>query len=279
MREQSMDKSIANHWAQDDLFQKIQTALVDSGIDPTNVTVDDLSAVDHVHARGFQSTVELMDELPIKSGDHVLDIGCGIGGPARYVAHRFNCKTYGIDITESFIDVAHKLSELVRMQDATRFQLGDGHNLPYNDNDFDLAFCQHVTMNVKDRAQFFSEAFRVIKPGACFALTEHGLGQTGTPVHPLPWSRAGENEYLMRPDETESLLKAAGFTSIQMKSTGNQYLDAYKKAINAAKNGKSPKLGVHLVIGADALLVTENAARNIEEGRTFPVQFICRKPG
>ena len=133
-------------------------------------------------------------------------------------------------------------------------------------------------MNVADRTQFFAEAYRVLKPRAFFALTEHGLGPTGNPYYPLPWSEDGRGAYLVSPEETRALLEAAGFGDIMLEDTGAKYLAAYKQVMDMAAHGALPPLGVHILMGKSAPQKMRNAARNIEEGRTHPVQVICRKP-
>jgi hypothetical protein len=132
-------------------------------------------------------------------------------------------------------------------------------------------------MNVLDRPKFFFEAHRVLKSGAFFALTEHGLGPKGDPHYPLPWSEDGSGAYLVPPSETSDLLKAAGFEDIVLEDTGAKYLAGYKDVIEKAEKGMLPPLGIHILMGETASQKTRNAARNIEEGRTHPIQVICRK--
>lgn len=270
--------SIADHWGKGDVYALILSALQEASRSPDNLTVEDLAPVDHFHARGFPATIELGDRLPIEPDHHILDIGCGLGGPARYLAKRFRCSVSGIDITESFVVAANKLTSLVGMEDQVTIEHGDGHRLPYADGIFDGAYTQHVTMNVADRGQFFAEAYRVLKPGAFFALSEHGLGPAGNPHYPLPWSEDGRGAYLVSPSDTRTFLEVAGFEDIVIEDTGAKYLVAYKKAMELAAQGALPPFGVHILMGTSAPQKTRNAARNIEEGRTHPVQVICRKP-
>jgi SAM-dependent methyltransferase len=270
-------KTIAAHWGRGDVYAAIVSALEKASKPLAGLTVEDLAPVDHFHARGFPATVELADRLPIKAGQRILDIGCGLGGPARYIAKRFQCTVDGIDITAAFVEAANKLTVLVGMQGQVKIELGDGHRLPYADACFDGAYTQHVTMNVSDRGIFFSEAHRVLKPGAFFALTEQGLGPKGNPYYPLPWSEDGSGAYLVTPSETRALLEKTGFENVTIEDTGPKYLAGYKKAIERAEAGTLPPLGAHLLMGETALPKTRNAARNIEEGRTHPIQLICRK--
>ncbi|HEY7869160.1 MAG TPA: methyltransferase domain-containing protein, partial [Methylomirabilota bacterium] len=208
----------------------------------------------------------------------ILDIGCGVGGPARYMAKRFRCRVDGIDITPPFVEAANKLTALLGMEEAVRVEQGDGQRLPYPQACFDGAYTQHVTMNVADRPRFFSEAYRVLKPGAFFALTEHGLGPRGEPYHPVPWSSDGTGAYLVTPAETRAILEAAGFENIVVEDTGAKYLASYRIALEKAEQGALPPLGIHILLGDAALEKTRNTARNIEEGRTHPIQVVCRKP-
>ena len=272
-------QAIADHWGKGDVYALIVSALNKMSKPLDGLTVEDLAPVDHFHARGFPATIELADRLPIKAGQHVLDIGCGLGGPARYLAKRFQCQVTGLDITKPFVEAANRLTALLRMQGQVKIELGDGVRLPYADGTFDGAYTQHVTMNIGDRRTFFAQAYRVLKSGGFFALTEHGLGEKGNPHYPLPWSMDGSGAYLVTPSETRAYLERAGFLDIRIEDTGSKYAAAYKTVIEKAQKGELPPLGIHLLMGETAPQKTRNALRNIEEGRTHPIQVICRKPG
>ena len=270
-------QSISDHWGTGDVFARIMEAMQAAGINPDTVTVEQLAPVDHFHARGFPATVDLADALPIRAGDRLVDIGCGLGGPARYLAKRFQCRVDGIDITAPFVEAANKLSALVGMDDVVVCRHGDGQKLPYGDQEFDGGYTQHVTMNVPHRDVFFGEAYRVLRPGAVFALTEHGLGEVGDPHHPVPWSEDGSGAYLMRPADTVAALRNAGFTNIEVTDTGEKYLQGYQAAIERAEKGDTPVFGTHILLGKLAPQIVRNAGRNIEERRTHPVQILCYK--
>lgn len=271
-------QSISDHWGTGDVYDGIMKAMEAASISPDTVTVEQMAPVDHFHARGFPATVELADALPIQARQHIVDIGCGLGGPARYLAERFVCRVDGVDITGPFVEAANKLTALLKMEGQVEVELGDGQNLPYGDAMFDGGYTQHVTMNIADRAQFFGEAYRVLKPGAFFALTEHGLGPEGNPYHPLPWSEDGSGAYLITPADTVAYLEGAGFVDVEVEDTGSKYLAGYRRAMELAAQGALPPFGAHILMGQTAPAKTKNSARNIEEGRTHPIRVICYKP-
>src|SRR5262245_58485663 len=136
-------KSISDHWATGDVYARILDAMKLASLSPETVTVEQLAPVDHFHARGLAATVELADVLPIQADHHVLDIGCGVGGPARYLAQRFGCRVSGVDITAPFVEAANKLNALLKMEELVKVTLGDGEHLPFGNAVFDGGYAQH----------------------------------------------------------------------------------------------------------------------------------------
>ena len=161
---------IARHYSRGDLLSRLNAALIGDGANPEQPTIEALAPYDQFHGRGMEATIEMAAMLPARPSDHILDIGSGIGGPARYVASRFGCRVTGIDLTAEFCDVARHLTGLMRLDDRVRFERGDALHMPFKDGSFDGAYSMNVSMNIADKLAFYREIHRVSRRarGCCF---------------------------------------------------------------------------------------------------------------
>ena len=154
---------IENFWTRGDLYSRVNQAMYESGLNDKKLEIEDLFPIDQYHARGIAATVDLGKRMPISENQRIIDIGCGLGGPARYFAKKFKCLITGIDITPSFIEIGKKFNNLTSMSKQVSLQIGNGETLDFEDEAFDGGYSQHVTMNIKNRKEFFFEAYRVLK--------------------------------------------------------------------------------------------------------------------
>lgn len=186
---------------------------------PAPLTPDDLAPWDDMHIGGRKATAYFLESLDLKPGMKILDIGSGLGGPARQAAAQYGVHVTGIDLTPAHKDAAQALSEATGMQDRTAFITGDGKSLPFADESFDGAFSIHTGMNIADKAGFYRETARILKPGALFGLYEIFAQDESAPLlFPLPWADTGESSALATPDEAASLMEQAGFQTCRRES-------------------------------------------------------------
>ena len=271
------DNEVEAHYSRGDLYRAIADALVAAGKDISHLEPDDLVPLEHFHGRGVAATADLAASLAPSAGDKILDIGCGIGGPARYFARAFGCRVVGVDLTADFCDVARRLNQAVGLSENIQIEQASATGLPFDDGRFDAAYSQNVSMNIADKAGFFGEAHRVLRPGGAFALSELALGAGGPVIYPTPWSIDGVHSFLLTEQQTVAGLETAGFEVISVQDNGpvmHRFLEAQREAV--ARDG-APKLGPFILMGADAKEKGRNTARNLEEGRTRPIEIFCRR--
>lgn len=202
---------VREHYSGDDLEEVVLRALRDAGLDVDALRVDDLAGIDQLHAGFRPATEHLLESLDVSAGMELLDVGCGVGGPARVAAYLHGCRVTGIDLSEDFVDLARRLTERVGLADLVRFDRGSATHLPYGDASFERAMFNHVGMNIPDKEQVFGEVRRVLQDGGSFALYEQMRTGDGDLVYPLPWADDGAASFVETRESYARLLVSAGF--------------------------------------------------------------------
>ena len=180
-----VDRVVSHYTGSGDLASQIAESLRSAGKDISRLTTADLAAVDEFHIRDRKATLELAQSLNLSATTLVLDIGSGLGGPARTLAETYGCRVTGIDLTQAFCDAAATLSGWVGLSDRVTFQQGDATSLPFADAHFDAAMTIHVAMNIASKDQMYAEARRVLKRGSRFGVYDILQGEGGEMLFPV----------------------------------------------------------------------------------------------
>lgn len=271
-------RDITGHYTSGDLMARLEAALRDDGVDPERPTIEALATYDHFHGRGPEATEEIAALVAVAASDHLLDVGSGIGGPARFFARRFGCRVTGIDLTAEFCAVARELTRRLGMADRVRFEQGDALGMPFDAAAFDGAYSMNVAMNIADKAALYREIGRVLKPGAWLVLSELARGAGAEPDYPTPWASTAASSFLATPEATREGLEAAGFRIASLRDTTEASLayGARSRAIVEA-GGKPPHRAVGLIHGAAAAQAMANTARAVADGRLVPIEILGAK--
>lgn len=259
-----------------DLANRIAALLGRTGAELDALTATELAPVDEFHIRGRPATLELIAEMGVDASARVLDIGSGVGGPARTLAETCGCAVEGVDLTPEFVEAARALSEWVGLADRTRFTIADATALPFDDGVFDAAMTIHVAMNIAARDRLYAEAKRVLKPGGVFALYDVMQGEGGAPHYPVPWAREPAISHLKTPDETAALLEGAGFAIEQRNDSSAAGLAFFEAMREQRERGAAPPVTIQVLFGADYQAIAQNMVRNLAERRIRAVTMICR---
>ena len=209
---------VREHYRGDDLARGILAALSATGLDANSVTVRDLAAVDQLHAGGPDATLHLLEQLNLGPGTRLLDVGSGIGGPARLAAAEFGCSVVGLDLSADFVVAAVQLSDLVGLSSSVKFLVASGADTGLPDASFDRASLIHVGMNISDKAAVFAEVHRVLKRGGVFGVYEQMRIGPGELTYPLPWAVDERSSFVATPEEYVRDLTAAGFRVVRQEN-------------------------------------------------------------
>ena len=266
------DDSINSYYGQPNLSANILAALQRAGKDLNALTRNDLVPFEEFHLRGRAATMELASAAGLSEGMTVLDVGSGIGGPARTLAAEFGCMVTGLDLTEEYCRAAEMLTERVGLSDKVTFRQGNALDMPFDDGTFDLVWMQHTTMNIEDKERLFGEIRRVLGPGGRLALYEILAGSVA-PVHfPVTWANDSAISFLITPPDARRLLAATGFKELVWTVVTGESIDLLRQ-LGAAAQGAPAPLGLHLVV-SDFPEKLANVLRNMEEDRIAIVQGI-----
>jgi SAM-dependent methyltransferase len=270
------ERSVQAHYRAMGLLDRIVAGLREAGKDPGAPTVDDLAPADEFHSAGRHATKDLAALATLKPGTRVLDVGSGLGGPARFLAATYGCSVTGIDLISEFCAVANELSRLTRLTERTQFRQGNALALPFDDGAFDCVWTIQTQMNIAEKRQFYGEIARVLRPGGQFVFQDICEGN-GQPLDfPVPWASEAGQSHLIPPEDLRVLLGTLGLTEHTFRDVSASivaWLDA-----NRPPAGTPPPLGMHLVLGERHAEKRANSGRALRDGRVRYIQGVFLKP-
>jgi len=270
------EQQVASHYTHGSLQQAIFDALKAMGKDVNRLSASDLSAADEFHLGWLAATQALANDLGLARGLHVLDVGSGIGGPARFFAETHGCHVTGLDLTEEFVRVAAELTRRCGLSDLVSFKQGSALDLPFDAGTFDAATLIHVGMNIADKAMLFENVRRVLKPGALFGVYEVMRAGEGELPYPMPWAQTVETSFVEPPETYRRLLKGAGFELEREENRREFVLKLAGEMREKAAIHGAPPLSLHVLMGPAWRDRLANVMSTLERGTIAPVEMIAR---
>lgn len=269
---------VASHYTEPDLLDAILAALREQGKDLNNLSPDDLAGVDEFHIRGREATVELAEMAQIQDHWQVLDLGSGLGGSTRFLAHNYCCEVIGIDLTPEYVALATALSGKVGLSDRTEFQQANATATDFPSGHFDLVWTQHVTMNIEDKPALYREVFRVLKPGGRFVFHDIVEGNGEPLPFPVHWASDASTSFLIPPSRMRSALEDTGLLTVEWRDVTDVSRDWYLAKVAEAQRGGGSPLGLHLLLGESRMEKIQNVAKAAVDGRLAVVMALLEKP-
>ncbi len=271
-----VEQAVALHYAHGSLEETILDALTAAGKDLNRLTPKDLAPVDEFHVGGRPATIAFAQEFGPRPGMRLLDVGCGLGGAARYFAHEHGCRVTGIDLSEEYVNVANALAARVGLDARVSCEQGSVLALPFEPESFDGAYMFHVGMNVEDKSRLFAEVRRVLAPSGLFGIYDIMRLAPGELSFPVPWASGPESSFVADAASYRRWLEAAGFEVLKERDRRDFALEVFAQMrARGAAAGPGP-LGLHIVMGASAGQKVKNMIGDISAGLIAPTEMICR---
>ena len=272
-----IERQVARHYTHGALESAVLDGLKAMGRASGDVKPEDLAGIDEFHIGGHHATAALAQQLDLQPGVSLLDIGCGIGGAARFFAHEYGCRVTGVDVTPEFVAVAQALTRLVGLADRVDHHVGSSLDLPFQDGSFDVATLLHVGMNIPDKERLCTEAQRVLRRGGVFAIYDVMRVDEGDLDFPVPWAETPETSFAVDPAGYRRALDAAGFDVTAERNRTEFALEFFRRMKTRVAESGPPPLGIHILLGRDASKKMGNMIANLEQGFVAPVEMICRR--
>ena len=270
-------RAVEDHYTRSSLGDTILSALREAGKDLEHLTPDDLAPVDEFHSGQRNATVRLAQLAGVSGAEDVLDVGCGIGGPSRFLAKAFGCRVTGLDLTAEFVEVANMLAHRTGLAGKVTYRQGDALDLPFPDASFDLVWSQNAAMNIADRDRLYAEMRRVLRPAGRLAIQDVAAGPGGEPYYPTPWASDKSISFLFAPEVTREKLERAGFRVVAWHDPTRESLEQALARAKALETGSLPPLGLHILIGPNFPTVSRNMVRNLEESRITLINAVLER--
>jgi len=270
------EAKVAGHYTRGGLEETILQAVVRMGLDPDRLSPIDLAPADEFHVGGLDATRELASQMDLAPGLQVLDVGSGIGGPARFFAAEHQCRLTGIDLTEEFVQVARSLTRRTKLDHLVEFVQGSALGMTFQAETFDRAYMIHVGMNIADKAGVFREVRRVLKPGGKFAIFDFVRTSDVPITYPVPWAASEETSFVVGTGSYHDALEKGGFRLEQERTRTAFAIEFTERAMaRAAQNGQ-PALALHLLMGELAPVMIKNVLMMMKQGVLAPVELYAR---
>lgn len=275
------DNPIASHYTSEDALERIDLHLREQGIDPEHPTLEALAPYDNFHSRGLGATIDLIALAGFPAGARVLDVGGGLGGPARALAARSGAHVTVLDLTPAFVRQGRVLTERLGMTDQVTFEVGDGTAMPFADNSFDGAWTQHSTMNIEDKEALYAEIHRVLKPDGKFALHEVMAGNNDPIDYPVPWASVPEFSFLRPAGDLRALIAQTGFRELAWEDESAKVLSFMSPGQGQVRSqsGGAPQLppGQTVLFGPAFIERLQNFGRSLAAGRLVVIQALFER--
>lgn len=270
-------RAVHAHYDRKNLGAALLQSIEEAGKDLNALRMKDLAALEEFHIGGRKETLKLAEMAGLSAGMKVLDVGCGIGGPARALAVHHGCIVTGIDLSEAYCTAGNMLTERIGLAGQVMLLPGSGLDLPFEAGAFDAVWMQHITMNVRDKSTLFKEIARVLASEGKLAFHEIFAAKRPVVHFPVPWAGDPSINFLVLPEDMERLLESAGFRISLWEDVTETSAHFFSRMLKTIAERGLPPLNLSTLIGPDFPLMAGNMLKNLKENRMSVFQGVAAK--
>lgn len=273
----AIEARVADHYTNGALQATIEAGWTKMRAQSDMALIDQLAGVDEFHIGGRRATEMVCAQMELAHGLKTLDVGCGLGGAARFMAAHYGADVEGVDLTPEYVEVGNALTQEVGLDEKVRLMRASALNLPLDDAGFDRASMFHVGMNIEDKDALFVEISRVLKPGGLLAV--YDVMRVGEEAldYPVAWAQDESTSFVAKVAAYEAAIEAADLSVYVIEAKKELGLEFFARMKARMAESGPPPLGLHIVMGRDAGVKAGNMAANIAKGAIAPVLMLARK--
>lgn len=276
----NLSDKINQHYAGSDFSKRFNLSLQKAGLTIETITPEDIARFDQFHIRGKEATRDMANLANFHNGMHVLDVGCGLGGPARILASEFGCYVTGIDITQDYCRLAELFNRKTGLANKICIKQADATMMPFVDEIFDAAVTEHVTMNILNKELLLKEIFRVLKPGGKYGYYEIFSSDDSDIYFPVPWAESKNLSFLSNSEKYLRIMESSGFnihTITDLTQLAGEWFKSAAAKLKDIANERQYKFSLAFLMKNNALEKTDNLIKNFDEGKLKVIRGLAIK--
>jgi len=194
----------------------------------------------YVSTGGEETTARILESLGLKEGDRVLDVGCGIGGSAFYMARKYGVTVHGVDLSSNMISLAQKYQAEMEenVKDKVTFELSDITHHDFQLSSFDVIYSRDAILHIADKNLLFGKFFKWLKPGGKVVITDYCHGDKEKHSDPFKAYVQQRHYHLLSVPEYGRILHRAGFNQVVAEDRSPQFIEILEQELSRLQEQK-----------------------------------------
>ncbi|KAK9831800.1 hypothetical protein WJX74_009654 [Apatococcus lobatus] len=187
---------------------------------------------------GLQTTQEFIGRLGLKAGQHVLDVGCGIGGSCFLMAQQHDVYVHGVDLSVNMVLVALDRAAAIETGSKVSFEIADCLTMDFSPATYDVVYSRDTLLHIHNKTQVFKRLFQALKPGGRLFFTDYARS-AATPSKGFA-AYIQERQYDLHTVEAYGqLLREAGFVDVQAEDQTHLFGESLERELAAAEQDRA----------------------------------------